>query len=174
MRSYLFLMETGGIFHASISSSRETGCGRTRLVIEHYYGAHCPSSPALMGSVSSPHFWCTRSPTTLKIYYNIPSDWVVHNLLSVYTDSYGWHKSMAHFLYIFLFYPKYASAILWLPWQSFWWYDIEHPLESPHLVFYPEGRWKCAWPALCSLMDLSKCVCCSWVVLNSTCSEYYD
>ena len=28
--------------------------------------------------------------------------------------------------------------------------------------------------ALCSLMELSKCVCCSCVVLMSTCSEYYD
>ena len=28
--------------------------------------------------------------------------------------------------------------------------------------------------ALCSLMELGKCVLCRWVVLNSTCSEYYD
>ena len=28
--------------------------------------------------------------------------------------------------------------------------------------------------ALCSLMELGKCVCCSWLVMMSTCSEYYD
>ena len=34
---------------------------------------------------------------TQVLHYNIPSDWVSHNLLSVYIDSYGCHKSIAHF-----------------------------------------------------------------------------
>ena len=34
---------------------------------------------------------------TQVLHYNIPSDWVSHNLLLVYIDSYRWHKSIAHF-----------------------------------------------------------------------------
>ena len=43
-----------------------------------------------------------------------------------------------------------------------------------HLVLLTLPVVEYIYCALCSLMELGKCVCCSWVVMKSTCSEYYD
>ena len=46
--------------------------------------------------------------------------------------------------------------------------------NKPHLVLLNLPMVENIYCALCSLMELGKCSCCSWVVLMSTCSEYYD
>ena len=54
------------------------------------------------------------------------------------------------------------------PWILNWWREAAIPQFLLSSSFYQDRT------ALCSLMDLGNCVCCSWVVLMSTCSEYYD
>ena len=67
-RFYFILMVTVTKWYEPISSSRVTGCVGPRLVREHHSGAHHSSPPAPIGSVSSPLWWCTKAPTTPKIY----------------------------------------------------------------------------------------------------------
>ena len=50
---------------------------------------------------------------TQVVHYNITSDWVFHNLLSVYINSDGWHKSIAHFSSIHCFSPINTQVIFY-------------------------------------------------------------
>ena len=50
----------------------------------------------------------------------------------------------------------------------------ENRQNEHHLVLLTLPVVEYIYCALCSLIDVGKCVCCSCVVLMSTCSEYYD
>ena len=60
-------MVTGTRWYARIRSSQVTDYGGPILMREHHSGAQNSSPPALMESVSSPLWWCTKLPITLKI-----------------------------------------------------------------------------------------------------------
>ena len=69
----------------------------------------------------------------------------------------------------------YAKRLLWATNVPFWSVlDAKTDKTNVTLFYllYPMAEY--IYCALCSLMELGNCVCCSWVVLMSTCSEYYD
>ena len=136
MKSYLIRMESGGRWFSPTSYSQVTGYGRPIVVKEHHYGAHISSLYMQMETF--------YPPSAGAIYRRMHSISLLQRTQILgglkFTDLlYGslWVAQIhvPFLLHIWRFYPKYPSALIWWPRNSFWFKSFEFLLESPNQIF---------------------------------------
>ena len=73
------------------------------------------------------------TPYTQDIYYNIPKDWLVHNLPPIYMDWYGFLKAMAHSSSTYGSSPIITHVILYYVHRSHFWHQVLNILKCNHI-----------------------------------------